>query len=379
MRIRIKGIKRFTDRLGKKRMYHRASMTPLSTSLGDTALAAEVDRLDKLHKAKEPQPGTLRLLVVAYKTNSEHWAGLRTRTRKDYERVFKWFGDDGLDTPLIDITAPEISELRDKAKLAHEPKFANQVLTTLKMVLQHGVEKGFVPANEAAKISRATTPKPAFDPDKDDDEDGANRPWEAFERDYVLANAPSHLLWPVAIGLFHSARQGDILRMSKRAYADGRLKWTASKNRKRMDQPVSEDMAAILATIPQHKATTLVVNSRGQPWSESGFRASWRKWKNQAEKDGHIGPGLTFHGTRHTVATTLREDGWEDRDIGLQLGQDSVAMPKHYSRRAKMETKKVAMLESVQKANKSGKPSVEKWQTSGAEVAPDAKKGNNIK
>lgn len=358
MRIRIKGIKRFKDRHGKPRMYHRASNTPIPGHLTGAALAAEVDRLDKLCRAKEAQPGTLRLLVIAYKTDSDHWAGLRARTRKDYERVFRWFGDDGLDTPLIEITAPDIAELRDKAKLAHEPKFANQMITTLKAVLQHGVEKGFVQTNEAAKVSRAVKPKPEFDPDIDDDEDGANRPWEPEERDYVLTHAPPHLLWPIAIGLFHSARQGDILRMSKRAYAGGRLKWTASKNRKRMDQPVSADLAAILATIPEHDATTLVVNSRGKPWTESGFRASWGKWKAQAEKAGHIGAGLTFHGTRHTVATSLREDGWEDRDIGLQLGQDSIAMPKHYSRRAKLESKKAGMLETVQKANKFGKPSV---------------------
>lgn len=379
MRVHVKGIQQFRDRHGKLRRYHRSSKTALPAHLNGAALVAEVARLDKLHKAKEPLPGTLRLLVIAYKTSSEHWAGLRPRTRKDYERVFSWIGGDGLDTPLIEITAPEVSELRDKAKLAHEPKFANQVLTTLKMVLQHGVEKGFVDANEAAKVARATKPKPEFDPDVDEDEDGANRPWEAFERDYVLANAPPHLRWPVAIGLFHSARQGDILRMSKRAYRNGRLAWTASKNRKRMDQPVSDDLAAILATIPEHEATTLIVNSRGNPWTGSGFRASWGKWKKKAELAGHIGPDLTFHGTRHTVATTLREDGWEDRDIGLQLGQDSVAMPKHYSRRAKLENKKVAMLESVQKANKSVKPSVENCQTSDPKIEPEAKMRNNIK
>jgi integrase len=360
MIARIKGIKRFTDRHGKKRMYHRASMTPIPGHLSGAALAAEVARLDNLHKAKEPQPGTLRLLAVEYKTHSDHWGGLRERTRADYERVFKWFGNDGLDTPLVDIVAPEIAQLRDKAKLAHEYKFANQVITTLKAVLQYGVEKGFVPANEAAKVERAQRPKPEYSPDVDDEEDEeANRPWTAEERAYVLNHAPPHLLWPVAIGLFHSARQGDILRMSKKAYANGRLRWRASKNRKLMDQPVSDDLARILATIPDHEATTLVVNSRGKPWTGSGFRASWRAWKAKAEKAGHIGPDLTFHGTRHTVATNLLEDGWEDRDIGLQLGQDSVAMPRHYSRRAKLEGKKIAMLETVQKANNSGKPRLE--------------------
>jgi integrase len=356
MRIRIKGVQRFKDRHGKLRMYHRKSRTPIPSHLTGASLAAEVARLDALMKAKEPLPGTLRLLVIDYKKNSDHWARLRERTRADYERALKWIGDDGLDTPLIDITAPEIAIIRDKAKLDHEYKFANQILTTLRQMLQHGVDKGFVSANEAAKVSRAHKPKPDFTPDADEEDGEANRPWTAAERAYALENAPPHILWPVAIALYHGARQGDILRMSKKAYANGRLKWRASKNRKLMDQPVSDAMAAILATIPEHKATTLIVNSKGKPWTSSGFRASWRKWKAQAEVDGHIGPGLTFHGTRHAVATELRENGWEDRDIGLQLGQDSVAMPRHYSRRAKLEPKKQALMDSVQKANKSVKP-----------------------
>jgi hypothetical protein len=60
-----------------------------------------------------------------------------------------------------------------------------------------------------------------------------------------------------------------------------------------------------------------------------------------------------------------------DRDIGLQLGQDSVAMPRHHSRRAKLKGKKIAMLETVQKANNSGKPRSE----NGKPGSADAKKG----
>lgn len=358
MRVRVVGIQQFRDRHGKLRRYHRKSKTPISTSLSGAALAAEVARLDAMMKAKEAKPGTLRLLVIEYKAKSDHWASLRARTRKDYERVFKWIGDDGLDTPLLDITAPDIAQLRDKAKTQHEYKFANQFLTTMKAVLRHGVESGFVATNEAAKVGRSQRPKTEFDQDRDDDQDGANRPWSEDEREYVLNNAPIHLLGPLALGLYIGARQGDILRMSKKAVADGWIRFTASKNRKRIEAPIADGLAAILARLPAHEATTLLVNSKGSPWTPDGFRTSWGKWRDEAERLGHIQPGLTFHGTRHTVATVLAEDGWEDRDVGLQLGQDSVAMPKHYSRRAKHEGRKLALRDSVQKANKRVKPSV---------------------
>lgn len=358
MRIRVTGIHQFKDRHNKLRRYHRKSKTPISTSLTGAALAAEVARLDALYQAKQAQPGSLRLLVIDYKAKSDHWASLRARTRKDYERVFAWIGDDGLDTPIIDITAPDIAELRDKAKSQHEFKFANQFLTTMKMVLQHGVEKGLAASNEAAKVCRAQRPKMEFDADRDDDADGANRPWSKDERDFVLNNAPIHLLGALALGLYIGARQGDILRMSKKAVAGGWVRFTASKNRKRIEAPIADGLAAILARLPEHEATTLLVNSKGKPWTSDGFRTSWGKWRDEMVALGHVQPGLTFHGTRHTVATVLAEDGWSDRDIGLALGQDSDAMPKHYSRRAKHEDRKMALRDSVQKANKSGKPAV---------------------
>jgi integrase len=349
--VRVTGIKEYKDRHGKLRRYHRISGKAISMALEGQALAAEVARLDNLHKKPEPVPGSLRLLVIEYKTKSEHWEGLRARTRKDYERVFTWLGD-AIDTPLIEITSPEVSEIRDKARKAHEYKFANQVLTTLKAVLQFGFEKGHVKINTAVGVERSQRPKPEFDADVDEDEDAANRPWTKEERDFVLGNAPLHLLVPVALGLYTGARQGDILRMSKRAYKDGWLRFTASKNRKRIEMPVADGLAKLLAAIPQHEGTTMLVNSRGSPWTSDGFRTSWGKWRDKMEEAGHIGPDLTFHGTRHTVATVLAEDGWSDKDIGLQLGQDSVAMPKHYSRRAKHEDRKLKLRDSVQKANK---------------------------
>jgi integrase len=358
MRVRVTGIQQFRDRHGKWRRYHRKSKTPMSMSLKGAALAAEVARLDALHKAKEAQPGTLRLLVIDYKTHSDHWAGLRARTRKDYERIFKWIGDDGLDTPIVDITAPDIAQLRDKAKAGHEYKFANQFLTTMKMVLQYGVEKGLAASNAASKVGRAQKPKAVFDADKNEDDDGANRPWAKEERDFILSSAPVHLLGPLAMGLYIGARQGDILRMSKKAVADGWVRFTASKNRKRIEAPIPDGLAAILDRLPTHDATTLLVNSKGKPWTSDGFRTSWGKWRDEMVALGHVQPGLTFHGTRHTVATVLAEDGWGDRDIGLALGQDSDAMPKHYSRRARHDERKMALRDSVQKANKSVKPSV---------------------
>ena len=49
------------------------------------------------------------------------------------------------------------------------------------------------------------------------------------------------------------------------------------------------------------------------------------------ERDSKIGPGLTFHGLRHTVGTLLVESGVELDIVRRWLGQKTLAMAIHYS------------------------------------------------
>jgi len=60
------------------------------------------------------------------------------------------------------------------------------------------------------------------------------------------------------------------------------------------------------------------------------------------EGTGQVQKGLTLKGLRHTVATILAEMGMDERTIADVLGQKTIEMARHYSRRAdksrKMET-----------------------------------------
>jgi hypothetical protein len=62
-------------------------------------------------------------------------------------------------------------------------------------------------------------------------------------------------------------------------------------------------------------AVTSCANSYGRPWTESGFRASWRKVRKKLEEEARVGAGLTLYGLRHTVAVILRECGCDERTI----------------------------------------------------------------
>ena len=56
-------------------------------------------------------------------------------------------------------------------------------------------------------------------------------------------------------------------------------------------------------------------------------------------------------GLRHTVATTLREAGVDDRRIADLLGQKTTSMAGHYSRSADLAAKNKITVQTLDQAN----------------------------
>lgn len=91
----------------------------------------------------------------------------------------------------------------------------------------------------------------------------------------------------------------------------------------------SGDIGQVACVPPDYEGlpgTVLCVSSRGEPWTGSGFRASFFKLIRKLAKDGKVGKGLSFHGLRSTVATELREAGVDLRTIADLLGQNTAQM-----------------------------------------------------
>ena len=108
--------------------------------------------------------------------------------------------------------------------------------------------------------------------------------------------------------------------------------------------PLPAPVKAALAAAPKHDAVTVCANSYGQVWTPAGFRASWRPIRSRLELAGKVARGLTLKGLRHTVATILAEMGYDDRTIADMLGQKTIAMAQHYSKRANRTRKMTAVL-----------------------------------
>jgi integrase len=123
----------------------------------------------------------------------------------------------------------------------------------------------------------------------------------------------------------------DALRLPRNFYRDGEIATRRSKTGEPVYWPAPAELRTILASAPAHHAITLCTNSNGKPWTESGFRASWRPIRLKLEKAGAIGAGLTMYGLRHTVAVILRESGFDERTIADAFGQKTIEMARHYA------------------------------------------------
>ncbi|MCP4205713.1 MAG: tyrosine-type recombinase/integrase, partial [Shimia sp.] len=115
--------------------------------------------------------------------------------------------------------------------------------------------------------------------------------------------------------------------------------------------PISPTLQAALNSFPEHEAETVLANSRGEAWTYNGFSTVWHRFKIKLEEEGLIAPGLTLKGLRHTVATTLREAGLDERRIADLLGQKTPSMARHYSRSANLAEKNRETMATLEKEN----------------------------
>ncbi|MFT5867814.1 MAG: integrase [Gammaproteobacteria bacterium] len=139
---------------------------------------------------------------------------------------------------------------------------------------------------------------------------------------------------------------------STRRQIDGDTIWGArGKTKQEVAIPIGPTLQAALDAAPAHDAVTILANSKGKPWTYNGFSTVWHRFKKGLEQDGLIEPGLTPKGLRHTVATTLREAGLEERQIADLLGQKTPAMARHYSRSANLANRNRETMNTLEEEN----------------------------
>jgi len=258
--IRIKGFQIFKDRHGRWRCYHRKTRTAVDLEkapLGSAEFFAECARISDLVKVSSPKPGTLGMLIEAYRGHAK-FTDLSPQTKADYQKVFNYLQPIA-DTPLVKFNTALVVRIHDKAH-ARGRRFANYVKAVLSIIFNWGKPREYVKANFAEGIEDHRRPRGLPQ---------ANRPWSDEEREAVLEAAPPHMRPALALMMFTGLGPKDALTLPRSFYRDGEIATRRAKTGEPVFWPVPEPLEAILNAAPAHNAVTLCANSAGLPWTQA--------------------------------------------------------------------------------------------------------------
>lgn len=244
------------------------------------------------HKGRKKSPtGSLFNLIAEYRASSE-FQRRADKTRRDYARYLKLI-EEAFGT--LPIEAVEMPKARGKFKawrdgMSATPRTADYAWTILARVLAVAKDNGRISVNVCERGGRLYAA------------DRADIVWTEDAIAAFMAEASQPLRQALTLALWTGQRQGDLLRLSWTAYDGERINLRQEKTRARVMVPAGTPLRAMLDAMKEARgrATTILTNTRGEPWTQDGFRASWGKAATRAKLDD-----LHFHDLRGTAVTRL--------------------------------------------------------------------------
>ncbi len=257
--------------------------------------------------------GVLRSVLIRFE-ETEEFRLLAERTKADYKqiidkRIAPTFGV----FPLAALTDKRargaFKEWRDQLALRSRRQ-ADYAWVVLARVLSVALDRGWIDVNPCEKGGRLYHGS------------RADKIWTPKQQEALLASAPPHLLAAFMLGLWTGQREGDLLDLTWFAYDGSYIRLLQSKSirlgnvkkARRVRIPVGEPLKAMLDAMPRRHERVLL-NSRGKPWTEDGFRSSFsaaQKWAGVV--------GVTFNDLRGTAVTRLALVGCTEPEIATITG-----------------------------------------------------------
>ena len=213
---------------------------------------------------------------------------------------------------VSEITRAHIKAYRDG--LSETPAMANVSMAVMRVVMQWALDADLITVNPATKIK-------SF-------KGGSHDPWPEAVIAKVLENAPAHIAFAVALGLYTGQRKGDILKARWSDVQDGWLIFKQEKTCADVAVPLHPQLKALLARIPK-RAVNILTTKNGRVWTASNFNTGMANAMQSMGLQGWV-----FHGLRANAASRLRDVGCSDAEIASITGHKSMKMIQHYTRGA---------------------------------------------
>jgi integrase len=298
----VKGLHRIKDKTGAvKYVYAWRGGPRLTADEGTPAFWAQYDAA--IRELQLPDQSKFRALVTDYKVRGGYQK-IGERTKKQWsrwlDRIAEYFGDLSIaQFNRPEKIRPEIRQWRNK--YADTPRAADMGMQVLSVVCSHGVEVGKLASNPCEGI------KALYSGDRSD------IIWTDADLARIRAVAPVDVVHAIDLAVATGLRRGALQRL---AWAHVRetenyIEMPQLPGHKRTGLiPLYAELRALLARIPK-RATTVLTNSKGRPWTDVGLGNAMMRAK---EKAG-IGSELHFHDLRGTAATRFYTAGLDKRVI----------------------------------------------------------------
>ena len=268
--------------------------------------------------------GVVRSLLDAYESSSD-FTFLADRTRTDYKKHLRAIAAEFGDFPLSALsdrrTRGEFLAWRERLGTTSR-RNADYRFAVFARTLSWAFNRGLTSINPLERPGRLYRSNRSESIWTDDDE-------AAF-----LAKAPAHLHLALTLALWTGQRQGDLLRLTWTAYDGELIRLKQRKTGARVGIPAGAPLKAGLDAAKKTKkdSVTILTTEGGKPWTESGFRASWRKACVKAGVRD-----VTFHDLRGTAVTRLALSGCSEAEIvtltGHSLRDVGAILDAHYLKR----------------------------------------------
>ncbi|EIZ77574.1 putative integrase [Novosphingobium sp. Rr 2-17] len=316
MRVRLKGINRNSKKLasGKSVTYYYAwkGGPRLEGEPGSPEFIASYNRAVNVRR---PPRNDQIISILDKFEESMDFAALSDRTRKDYRRLLKVIEAEFGDFPIAALedrrTRGEMLAWRERLAIKSRRQ-ADYAFAVLARTMSWALDRGLVPLNPCERPGRLYRAARTENVWTDADE-------QAFH-----AKAPAHLRLALTLALWTGQRQGDLLRLQWAAYDGKTIRLRRRKTKVAVVIPVGAPLKAALLEAKARAArdntplaTTILATERGTAWTESGFRASWRKACIKAGVTG-----VTFHDLRGTAVTRLAVAGATVPEIAAITGHN---------------------------------------------------------
>lgn len=253
-----------------------------------------------------PAEGMLKGVITRFQDSAE-FGILSERTRVDYrkhldavEREFGTFPIQGLTSKRARAIFSEWKDHLARRSLRQ----ADYAWTVFARCLSWALKRGLIDANplqRGGRLYRASR---------------AALVWSDEEEARLLAVASPQLRLAFMLAIWTGQRQGDLLRLPWSAYDGSKIRLKPRKSRGEVSIviPVGKPLKELLDA-EKRVSPTMLTQRGGKPWTEDGFRSSWKKAVTKAGIEGR-----TFHDIRGTAVTRLAMAGCTEAEIVTLTG-----------------------------------------------------------